>query len=113
MPGLEVIITCPMGLKCEEIKDNKAYRCAWFTKLAGKDPQSEKEIEQWGCAISWLPVMLVEVSQTNRGNTDAISSMRNEIVKRQDVFNSVWNAALKSVRLPLYDVDDAKRIDIR
>jgi hypothetical protein len=31
--------------------------------------------------------MQVEVAQTNRGQTEAICSMRDETIKRQDVFN--------------------------
>jgi hypothetical protein len=83
--AIETILTCPLGSKCEEAKDGKIYRCAWFTKLQGKNPQSEEIIDEWGCAIAWLPVMQVEVAQTNRGQTDAICSMRDESIKRQDI----------------------------
>lgn len=84
---IETRIICPLGSKCEEIKDQTLVRCAWFTKLVGKDPQSEKEIDEWRCAIAWLPIMQVEVAQTNRGQTEALCSMRDETIKRQDVFN--------------------------
>jgi len=84
---LKIETTCPLGSKCEEVKDGVIMRCAWFAKLVGKDPQGEKEYDDWRCAISWLPIMQVEVAQTNRGNTEAICSMRDETIKRQDVFN--------------------------
>jgi hypothetical protein len=83
--AIETILTCPLGSKCEEAKDGKIYRCAWYTKLQGKNPQSEEIIDEWGCAISWLPLMQVEVAQTNRGQTAAICSMRDESIKRQDI----------------------------
>lgn len=81
---MEPIFTCPLGSVCEEIKDNKLHRCRWYVCLAGKDPQSEKEIDEWGCAMEWMPLMMVEVAQTNRGQTQALCSMRDETVSRQE-----------------------------
>jgi len=89
-------ITCPLGSQCEEIKNNEMNRCAWYTKLVGKDPQTQKDIEEWRCAVSWLPLMNVEVAQTNRAQTDAIVSMRDETCQRQDVFNAI---AMKNIQL--------------
>ena len=34
---LEIEFTCPLGSECEEIRDNKIYRCMWYTKIAGTD----------------------------------------------------------------------------
>ena len=76
---MDIKIICPLGSKCQEAKDGKVFRCAWYVKLAGKDPQSNKEFDEWRCAMAWLPVMLVEVSQTNRGQTGAIESFRNNV----------------------------------
>lgn len=77
-------LTCPLGSKCEEIRNNKLYRCSWFTKLQGKNPQSEEIIDEWNCAIAWLPIMLVENAQVIRGTNSAICSMRDETTSRQD-----------------------------
>jgi hypothetical protein len=87
--GIEVEYTCPLGSTCEEVKDGKIMRCAWYTKVMGKDPQSTEDIENWACAISWMPTMMVEMSQTNRGQTAALESFRNETVKGQAEFNSL------------------------
>jgi hypothetical protein len=80
----ELIITCPLGSKCTEIKDNKVHRCAWYTKIVGKDAQGE-EHDDWACAIAWMPILTIEMANTNRGQTAAIESLRNETVKRQDL----------------------------
>ena len=87
--SLEIENTCPLGSTCEEVKDGKIHRCAWYTKIVGKNPQSEEQIEDWACAISWLPMLQVEMSQTNRGQTHALESFRNETVKGQTVFNTL------------------------
>ena len=84
---VEIRTICPLGSKCEEVKDGAIMRCAWYTRLVGNDPQSHVEYDDWRCAIAWLPIMQVEVAQTNRGQTEAICSMRDETIKRQDVFN--------------------------
>jgi len=84
---IETRIICPLGSRCEEIKDGALMRCAWYVKLIGKDPQSEETYDEWRCAIAWLPIMQVEVAQTNRGQTEALCSFRDETLKRQDIFN--------------------------
>ena len=87
--SLEIETTCPLGSTCEEVKDGKIHRCAWYTKLVGKNPQSEEHIDEWACAIAWLPMLQVEMSQTNRGQTHALESFRNETVKGQTAFNAL------------------------
>ena len=77
---LEVVTTCPLGSTCQEVKDNKIHRCVWYIRLIGKDPQSGKEKDEWGCAIAWQPILSVEMSRTNQGQTAALESFRNEVV---------------------------------
>ena len=91
---IPVEYSCPLGSTCEEVKDGVdgkpvIARCAWYTKIVGKNPQSEEELEEWACAISWMPMMMVEVAQTNRGQTSALESFRNETVKGQAEFNQI------------------------
>ena len=58
--------------------------CAWFLKIAGKDPQSAKEIDEWGCSMAWLPIMMIENSQQQRQTAAAVESFRNEMVKANE-----------------------------
>lgn len=96
---LEVLLTCPLGSECEEIKNNKIYRCMWYTKVAGYDVNTGKEIEEWACAITWMPKMQIETSATNRGVSQAIESFRNETIKGQGEFNQLIGNAINSKRL--------------
>lgn len=93
--SIEIVKTCPLGSKCEEIKDGKLYRCQWYVNLKGKHPQSEEIIDEWDCAISWMPIMQVEVAQTNRGQTAALESFRNELTNVQMQFNGLMNKAIE------------------
>ena len=87
--ALEVEYACPLGNECETTSGKKIIRCAWYTKILGEDPQTGKEIEDWGCAMAWMPTLQIEMSRTNRGQTAALESFRNETVKGQAEFNSL------------------------
>ena len=80
---IETVITCPLGSKCEEIRDNKLHKCAWHTQLAGMNPQTGEQINEWKCALAWMPILLVENAGTNRGQTAALDSFRNAVVLRK------------------------------
>jgi hypothetical protein len=49
----------------------------------GKNPQTGQEVSEWNCAVSWLPMLLIEGSQQTRQAGSAIESFRNEIVNAQ------------------------------
>lgn len=71
---MEVCITCPLGSECETIIDNKLHRCAWYTKLKGKDAQGE-ERDEWACAIAWQPILLLEIAGKVRQTNASIQTM--------------------------------------
>lgn len=52
---------CPLIKKeCVE------HQCQWYTHLLGAHPQTNKEVDEWGCAVTWLPVLLIESSNQTR-----------------------------------------------
>jgi hypothetical protein len=56
------------------------HTCEWWTHVRGKHPQSEEILDQWGCAIAWLPMLMIENSQMQRQTGAAVESFRNEMV---------------------------------
>ena len=58
--------------------------CAWFMKVVGKNPNTGAEVEDWGCAMAWLPILTIENSQQQRSTGAAVESFRNERVKAND-----------------------------
>ena len=73
---LEIGKFCPLiGKDCIQTQ------CAWFTQVRGNYPQTGEPVDEWGCAITWLPVMLIENSQQQRHTGAAVESFRNETVK--------------------------------
>lgn len=67
--------------------------CAWFMKIQGKNPQNGQDIDEWGCSMAWLPVLMIENSQQQRQTGAAVESFRNEMVKANEVGQRVLLAA--------------------
>jgi hypothetical protein len=57
--------------------------------LQGKHPQTGLDVQEWGCSIAWLPLLLVENSSKLNGVQAATESFRNEMVKGQNVMNNI------------------------
>lgn len=74
---IEVQDNCPLN----GFKKCKQFKCAWFVQMKGTNPNDGKEVDEYGCAISWLPMLLVENAMQSRQTGGAIESFRNEMVK--------------------------------
>jgi len=72
----------------------RQMECAWFMKVVGKNPNTGADIEDWGCAMTWLPVMMIENSQMQRQTGAAVESFRNEMVKNNEIGQRVLLAAV-------------------
>jgi len=66
-------------------KDCVGIKCSWFTQVRGTNPNTGQEIDEWNCAITWLPVLLIENSQQQRQTGAAVESFRNEMVRANEV----------------------------
>ena len=102
MDDIKVVTFCPVrdGLKCTEVKFNKdtkeaeLHRCNWYTKMVGIDPQTGGNVDTWKCNLSWMPILLVENSAQQIRTGQAVESLREETIKRQDVL-------IQSAMLPI------------
>jgi len=70
---------CPL-LKKECI----GIKCAWFTRVQGYDTNTGKEVDEYQCAIAWMPMLMVENSGQQRQTGAAVESFRNEMVKANE-----------------------------
>lgn len=76
------------GLTCPFLKKDMSqvcHKCPLWTHVRGKHPQSEEEIDRWGCAVAWLPMLMIENSQMQRQTGAAVESFRNEMVDLNNV----------------------------
>jgi hypothetical protein len=85
---------CPL----DGFKPCRQLDCAWFMKVRGNNPNTGEEIDDYGCAIAWLPVMMIENSQQQRQTGAAVESFRNEMVKANDMGQQVLMATLQQAR---------------
>jgi len=102
---VEIKLECPLGAECERVTtkpDGNAilHRCRAYALLRGKLPDSEEQVDQWRCSIfEWLPILLVENSQMTRGVNMAVSSLREETIKRQDIAMKTLAMGIENVKL--------------
>ena len=89
---IKTVLTCPLNSKCEEIKDNAIHRCAWYTKLAGTNPNTGETVDEHGCAMSWLPMLMIENSMQQRSTSAAVESFRNETVQANQTTQQIMLA---------------------
>ena len=84
MPIFDPDGKCPLlNKKC--IKN----QCIWYNMLQGTHPQTGAPVQEWGCSIAWLPLLLVENSRHIQGTQAATESFRNEMVKSQTAMNQL------------------------
>lgn len=76
MPIFDPEGKCPLlNKKC--IK----HQCVWYNMLQGKDPQTGANVQEWGCSIAWIPLLLVENTGKQVQTNASVESFRNEMVK--------------------------------
>ncbi len=73
------------GTFCPLIKENCIqFKCMFWTQLRGNNPQTGKEIDEWDCAVKWLPILLIENAKEVKQGAAAIESFRNEMVRQNN-----------------------------
>lgn len=70
--------------------------CAWYTKVAGYDTNTGREVEEWQCAVAWMPLLMIENSGQQRQTGAAVESFRNEMVKAQHASHELFANAISS-----------------
>lgn len=90
------------GTFCPLIKkDCVGLTCAWYTRVQGYDMNSGNQVDNYECAISWLPMLLIENSGQQRQTGAAVESFRNEMVKSNEVNTQLLLAAAEPQQLKL------------
>jgi len=80
---------CPL----DGFKPCRQLECAWFMQIRGTNPNSGEPVDEWGCSMAWMPMLMIENSQQQRGTSAAVESFRNEMVKSNEVGQRVLLAA--------------------
>jgi hypothetical protein len=102
---LKTVLTCPLGSKCEEIKDNAIHRCMWYQTFAGTNPNTGESVDEKGCSMAWLPILMIENSRQQLSTSAAVESFRNEMVKSNEVNQKVLLATAGIKPQPFIELD--------
>ena len=90
-----------LGEFCPLIKkDCVGVRCAWYIQMAGTNPNTGQPVDEWKCAISWMPIMAVEIAQKSNQTGAAVESFRNEVVKANQQNQQLYIDSLQQQVIP-------------
>lgn len=81
--------------------DCKGLECSWFTQVRGHNPNTGEDVDEWACAVNWLPMLMIENSQQQRQTGAAVESFRNEMAKAQEMSQAVLLTTARLVDQPL------------
>jgi len=56
------------------------HECEWYTHVIGVNPQTGESLDNFGCAVTFIPILLIENSQQQRQTGAAVESFRNAAV---------------------------------
>ncbi len=57
------------------------FKCVFWIQLRGTSPQTGQEIDEYNCAIAWLPMLLIENAKEVRQGAAATESFRNVMLE--------------------------------
>ena len=61
------------------------HDCEFYTHLIGLNPQTGAQEDKWGCAIAYLPILLVENANVSRQGNASMDKVATEIHKIGDI----------------------------
>lgn len=89
------------GTFCPLIKDECMQRkCKFYIKLKGTNPQTEQPFDYWDCAISWMPILLIENSHKQMQSTESINELTNLVAGKTPPV-AITHATGKPIKLIL------------
>lgn len=97
-PATKTEWACPLnGKLCvdgtrEDFPKNSVgglVKCRWWQHVAGKDPQTEKTIDHYDCAVAWLPTVGIEGAQMSRQTAASVDKVANEVASVKGNINGL------------------------
>lgn len=76
---LEIKDNCPLN----NFEPCKKLDCAWFIQMTGTNPQTGEQVDEWGCSVALLPMLMIENAKQSSQTGAAVESFRNVMVEQQ------------------------------
>jgi hypothetical protein len=94
-------------------KDCVGLQCAWFARVQGMDMNTGNQVDEYQCAIAWMPMLLIENSGQQRQTGAAVESFRNEMVKSNETSQKVLLASLMAAQPNIQQQDRPIAIEVQ
>ena len=72
-------------------KDCVGLQCAWFARVQGRDMNTGNQVDDYQCAIAWMPMLLIENSGQQRQTGAAgrkITGIKNTFFTNRTIVNN-------------------------
>ena len=93
---------CPLiGEDCRELE------CAWYTQISGTNPQTGEPVNEYGCAVAWIPFLQVDNTKHVNEAGAAIESFRNETVQKLSPIIPIQQLPTKPIKINGTDFDNS------
>ena len=93
---------CPLiGEDCRELE------CAWYTQISGTNPQTGEPVNEYGCAVAWIPFLQVDNSKVVNQMGSAIESFRNETVEKLSPIIPIQQLPKQPIKINGTDFDNS------
>jgi len=89
-------------------KECLGYGCEFYIHLIGLNPQTGVQEDKWGCAVNFLPILLIENAQVSRQTTASTDKVASEVRKHHATFFAALNDDAKQ---RLLDADPQMQIE--
>jgi len=76
--------------KCPIVKEECwEHGCEFYTHLVGQNPQTGAPQDEWKCAVSWMPLLLIENAGQTRKVIASSDKVATEVSKQHQTFLSL------------------------
>lgn len=75
-------------------KECIGLECNWMTLVRGMNPNTGEQVDDWECAVKWIPTLIIEAAQQSRQAGAAVESFRNEVVKANEENKELYIQAM-------------------
>tara|TARA_R100000231_G_C5277882_1_gene150713 strand:+ start:350 stop:658 length:309 start_codon:yes stop_codon:yes gene_type:complete len=93
---------CPLiGESCRQLE------CMWYTQISGTNPQTGEPVNEYGCAVAWIPFLQVDNTKHVNEAGAAIESFRNETVQKLSPIIPIQQLPTKPIKINGTDFDNS------
>ena len=93
---------CPLiGESCRQLE------CMWYTQISGTNPQTGEPVNEYGCAVAWIPFLQVDNTRHVNQAGAAIESFRNETVEKLSPIIPIQQLPTKPIKINGTDFDNS------